>query len=646
MHLSIIIVNYNVKFFLEQCLCSVQEAIKNLEAEVWVVDNASKDGSVDYLQPRFPFVKFISNTENVGFSHANNQALASSSGAYVLFLNPDTIVPEDCFEKCISFLENNKRAGALGVKMVDGCGNFLPESKRSFPSPITSLFKLVGLTALFPKSKIFARYSLGHLDENQTHEVDVLAGAFLMARRNILQDLKGFDETFFMYGEDIDLSYRIQKSGFKNYYFADTTIIHFKGESTKKGSLNYIRMFYNAMSVFVSKHYSGGKAWIFRFFIQIAIWLRAGVTAILSFIGRIGLPLVDAILIYGSFELVKHLWITYARGGEGYGADLVNVALPGFTIIFLLSATLAGIYDRRYKPAKAFYSASVAIIIMLAAYSLLPERFRFSRAVILFGGFTALFFITSLRWLLLKGQLVDDSDESKKHQRTLIVGEEQEYNHAHQLLSEAGLQHRVLGRIAVSNNKTDSIGTVEQIGTLVETIGVKELIFCEGYLSFRTIIEIIQQLPSDISTRFFSANSNSIVGSDSKDTSGQSVSIEGNYNLSIPYQRRMKKIIDILFALFILITFPLHLLLFGVRILENAFHVLLGKRTWVGYAVPDPKLPTISTGVLSTNGRSSKTHLLSDSDSLAKIDFWYAKKYEWIRDLKIILKNYKYLGNK
>jgi hypothetical protein len=404
-------------------------------------------------------------------------------------------------------------------------------------------------------------------------------------------------------------------------------------------------MFYSAMSTFVNKHYSGGKAWIYRFFIQIAIWLRAGVTAILNFIGRIGLPLVDAVIIYGSFELVKHLWITYARGGRGYGADLVNIALPGFTLIFLLSATLAGIYDRRYKPAKAIYSASVAIIIMLAAYSLLPERFRFSRAVILLGGFTALFLITSIRWLLLKGHLVEDGDELKKHQRTVIIGEEKEFNQAQLLLAEAGLQHRILGRVAVNENKKDSIGTVDQIETLVESIGVKELIFCEGYLSFGTIIEIIQRLPSNISTRFFAVKSNSIVGSDSKDTSGESVSKEGHYYLSDPYQRRMKKVIDIVVALFILVTFPVHLLLFGFKILKNACLVLIGRKTWVGYGVQDSKLPSLSPGVIPTSGRLSKENTSPDIEGLKKIDFWYAKKYDWTRDLKLIIKYYKYLGS-
>ncbi len=280
MHLSIVIVNYNVKYFLEQCLSSLYQAIENLEAEVWVVDNASTDNSINYLQPMFPWVKFVVNLKNVGFGKANNQALFQCCGNYVLFLNPDTLLPEDCLTKCIAFIEKNKEAGALGIRMIDGSGTFLPESKRSFPSPLTSFYKLSGLSWLFPASKVFSRYSLAYLGEFKNHEVDVLSGAFMLVKKDVLIKLKGFDEDFFMYGEDIDLSYRIQKMGYKNYYFSESAIIHFKGESTRKGSLKYVQMFYKAMSIFVKKHYEGTSARIFTFFIQKAIWLRAGVSAI------------------------------------------------------------------------------------------------------------------------------------------------------------------------------------------------------------------------------------------------------------------------------------------------------------------------------------------------------------------------------
>lgn len=283
MHLSVIIVNYNVKYFLEQCLCSVERACLNIDAEIFVVDNNSTDGSRAFLEPKFPVVNFIWNSNNTGFAKANNQALAAAKGDYVLFLNPDTIVPEDCFEKCIDFFTVNTKVDALGVHMIDGTGKFLKESKRAFPSPFTSLYKLMGLARMFPRSKTFAKYYLGNLSENENHEVDVLAGAFMMIPKTVLAVTGGFDEVFFMYGEDIDLSYRIQQAGFINFYFSETSIIHFKGESTQKDNLYYVRMFYKAMSLFVKKHYSAGSAGIFNMLIRVGIFLRA----IFSFIAKI-----------------------------------------------------------------------------------------------------------------------------------------------------------------------------------------------------------------------------------------------------------------------------------------------------------------------------------------------------------------------
>ena len=274
MQLSVIIVNYNVKYFLEQCLCSVLNAIKNVEAEIIVIDNDSSDGSQQFFSNKFASVHFIWNWKNVGFSKANNTALQQAKGKYILFLNPDTLVPENCFEKCLSFFQTHKHAGALGVRMIDGAGKFLKESKRGFPGLLPSFYKLSGLAALFPYSKIFSRYYAGHLPENENHQVDVLAGAFMLVEKNVLDKTGGFDEQFFMYGEDIDLSCRIQKAGYKNYYFSEATIIHFKGESTKKENLKYVEVFYGAMTLFVSKHYSGLKAALYNVFIQCAIWLK------------------------------------------------------------------------------------------------------------------------------------------------------------------------------------------------------------------------------------------------------------------------------------------------------------------------------------------------------------------------------------
>ena len=279
--ISIIIVSYNVKYFLEQCLCSVMKGIDEWsmthtqrEAEVFVVDNNSADGSIEYLANHFPSVHFIANKENAGFAKANNQALKMAKGEYILFLNPDTILPEDFLLRCIQFMEENPDVGATGVQMIDGSGKFLRESKRGFPTSWASFCKLFGLTSMFPKSKVFAQYYLGHIDENTNHEVEALSGACMLVRREVIEKTGGFDERFFMYAEDIDLSYQISQLGYKNFYLANLTIIHFKGESTRKNS-QYVKLFYSAMIRFVEKHYADSRGRIYVQLLKLAIWSRA-----------------------------------------------------------------------------------------------------------------------------------------------------------------------------------------------------------------------------------------------------------------------------------------------------------------------------------------------------------------------------------
>ncbi len=274
MQLSVIIVSYNVKYFLEQCLISVINASKKLSVEIWVVDNNSQDGSRQYLECRFSSVSFIWHTGNIGFSAANNLGLKQATGDKILFLNPDTILPEDCLANCIGFFEQLPGIGAAGIRMLDGSGVFLKESKRGFPSPLTSFFKMAGFTAAFPSSKLFARYYLGYLPDNTSNEVTVLSGAFMMVSKEVLDITGGFDEAFFMYGEDIDLSYRIQKAGFKNFYFAGSTIIHFKGESTNKNSLSYVNAFYGAMQLFVKKHGKNSSAIFYYTILRLTIFAK------------------------------------------------------------------------------------------------------------------------------------------------------------------------------------------------------------------------------------------------------------------------------------------------------------------------------------------------------------------------------------
>ena len=283
MKLSIVIVNYNVKYFLEQCLYSVRTAITGLDAEVWVVDNHSTDGSIEYLRPRFPEVNFIENQDNPGFAKANNQAIRMSSGEYVLLLNPDTVVGEESLRSLCYFMDEHSEAGGIGVKMIEGHGQFLPESKRSFPSPWVSFCKIFGLSKLFPQSHLFARYGLQYLDKEKIHEVEVLAGAFMLLRREALDKVGLLDEAFFMYGEDIDLSYRVVQGGYTNYYIPER-LLHYKGESTKHGDIKYVKAFYGAMLIFYRKYYPQ-SSWLMSLLIQFAVLLKASLSAIGGWLG-------------------------------------------------------------------------------------------------------------------------------------------------------------------------------------------------------------------------------------------------------------------------------------------------------------------------------------------------------------------------
>lgn len=255
MQLSVIIVNYNVKNLLRDCLLSVQKAAHSIDTEIIVVDNASSDGSVEMLKAEFKYVKLITNTQNLGFSKANNQGIAQAQGKYILLLNPDTLINKNTFEDCLNFSKQTNNCGGIGVQMLDANNQFLKESKRGFPTPWASLCRLSFLNKLFPNSALLNGYYLGHLSNDENHQVEVLAGAFIWIKKSIIDEIGGLDETYFMYGEDIDFSYRIQQAGYHNYFLGTVTILHYKGESTDKYSFKHIKYFYDAMKIFSKKHY-------------------------------------------------------------------------------------------------------------------------------------------------------------------------------------------------------------------------------------------------------------------------------------------------------------------------------------------------------------------------------------------------------
>ena len=652
MKLSVIIVNYNVKYFLQQCLTSVFKSLEKVVGEVWVVDNNSVDGSVEMVKKEFPAVRLIANKENLGFSRANNQAIRKANGEYILLLNPDTIVEESTFSKVVEFMDAHPEAGGLGVKMIDGKGNFLPESKRGIPTPEVAFYKMSGLTKLFPKSKKFAKYYLGHLDKEHTHEVEILSGAFMLLRKTVLDKIGLLDETFFMYGEDIDLSYRILQAGYKNYYFADTTIVHYKGESTKKGSLNYVFVFYNAMIIFAQKHFAQKNAKIFMFLIKLAIFFRAGLSIMRRIVKAIYLPILDASLIFGGFLFFVPIWEKIPLHTAKDYPDFIWIMLPIYIFIWLVSSYYSGAYDNPVRIKNVFNGIFAGTTIILIFYALIDVKYRFSRALILFGAGYSFLIMTIVRLILHSlNKFSGLSIYSKRRRKIIIIGEKAEALRVKNIIEQVSTNTDIVGFIKPdesSENVENYLGKINQIDEIIKIFKINEVIFCAKNIATEHIISMMLRLSQmNVNVKIAPQDSISIIGSNSINTQGSLYTLDFN-SITKPHNRRMKNLIDKTFAFTFLIFYPV--LFFFVKeklgFIKNIFQVLIGKKSWVGfYPMKNFKnqLPTIKNSVLSPIDAVKQKQNLSETIKL-NLNISYAKNYQIETDIFIILRNVNQLG--
>lgn len=659
MKLSVIIVNYNVKYFLEQCLHSVVKACAKIDAEIFVVDNNSVDGSVEMVEKKFSSVKIISNKDNKGFSKANNQAIQISSGEYILLLNPDTVVEEDTFEKIIRFMDSHPDAGGLGVKMIDGSGKFLPESKRGLPTPMVAFYKMFGLSKLFPRSKTFGKYHLSYLDQNKIHEVDVLAGAFMLLRKSVLDKTGLLDETFFMYGEDIDLSYRITEAGFKNYYFPETRIIHYKGESTKKSSVNYVFVFYNAMIIFAKKHFSKKNASLFSFIIRIAIYLRAASAITVRFIKKIFLPVLDIALLFAGMFFLKQYWSENMF--VNYPKEFVTIAIPGYILFWIISVYFSGGYDQPVKLPKIVRGIFSGTILILVVYALLPEMYRFSRALILLGAIWASIVMIVSRLIINLFRWKDFMLESNTRKRLLIAGDEEEGSRVLSLLKLSGSTHNFIGFVKPYEGKTFSglvksipefekyvLGSTEKFKEIMEVYSIDEVIFCAKDIPSNQIINYMSvATPKEVEYKIAPPESLFIIGSSSIDNPGELYVIDIN-SISKSVNKRNKRLVDFLLSILFLITSPVLILLQKnpLGYLKNIFLVMTGKISWVGYhnqsSNANAGLPKIRNGVLNPLDIIAEKKL--DEQTIHRLNSLYAKDYHVNVDLKIVRSGWRDLG--
>lgn len=651
MKLSVIIVNYNVSCFLEQALNSVCKALRNVEGEVYVVDNNSVDNSLAMLEAKFPQVHVIANKENVGFARANNQAIRISTGEYVLLLNPDTVVEEDTFEKCIRFMDETPDAGGLGVKMVNGKGEFLPESKRGLPSPAVSFYKLFGLSKLFPKSKRFGAYHLTYLSNDEIHSVEVLAGAFMLMRRSVLDQVGFLDEDYFMYGEDIDLSYRILKGGYKNYYFPETRIIHYKGESTKTGSLNYVHVFYKAMQIFARKHFSQKNAKLFNFIIDCAIWFRASLAALKRIISRLLLPILDFICIYVGMFVLATYWqhTVLAERHSAFPKFYFYLVIPIYILVWLLSIAACKGYRKPVKLNNVNKGIAIGTVVILLVYALLPETLRFSRAVVLFSAMWTVIVINLMRYVIRKLHLKGDYFDNQSSRRIAVVGSAEETERVLNLVQMMDTKCDFAGVVLtqeVEQPKSVVIGNLSQIADLIALYHLNEVIFCSKDIPAEQIIDWMTKLQAfQVEYKIAPEDSLSVIGSNSIFSSEDLYTIPV-HTIVQKSSRRNKRLFDVGTALVLLLLLIVDVWFVNDKggFVRNLFAVLVGKKSWVGCQKVEnsPAATTLRPGVLFPSDAFKNREFSEEMIALA--DQLYTRDYKVRVDFATLLNGFRNLG--
>ncbi|MBN8669409.1 MAG: glycosyltransferase [Chitinophagales bacterium] len=645
MKISVIIVNYNVKYFLEVCLHSVLRATNGFAAEVIVVDNNSTDGSMQMVAEKFPTVIRIENKDNAGFGRANNQGVAIAKGEYILFLNPDTVMPEDFFTKTIGFMDAHPEAGSIGPKLLDGKGQFAPDGKKSFPSLSVAIFKTTGINKVFSKSPYFNKYYAVHIGEDETAAVDVLSGCCMLVRTAVLPKIGGaFDEDYFMYCEDVDLSYRIQKAGYQNIYFPEATLIHYKGESTRKATLSYVRIFNEALSTFVRKHYSKGNAQLFTIFINIGIVLRAILGVVKQVLKVLRMPMFDALIMLGTLWFMKEFWVVHVKNIEPIPLNSVLATFPVYIALWVVSLYINGVYDQSYRGLRVIRAMVIGTIMILAYYGLLQPGLRYSRAIIIFSGISGTVIMLALHELFFRLGIFKFIPYDKLPRKAVIVADEKNYADTANTLRRVHYAPDLNGRIATENNKGTALAGINELKPYLFTAGINEVIFCVNGLSYAQILQQMQYCGGAYEYKIHLQGSESFVGSNSSHTAGDLYTLDKRYNLSKFSQQRNKRILDAGLSVIFLIMWPL-LLLFvknGLQFWLNCILVLTGRNTWVGYTTNNSQLPAIRAGILPPYFIAAD---YEPSETVARqLDSIYAQQYTAGADLTLILKNFKYLG--
>jgi GT2 family glycosyltransferase len=647
MDLSVIIVNYNVKEFLQNLIYSIQKAACNLDYEILIVDNNSEDGSVEFIREKFPFITLIANDTNLGFSKANNIGLSRAKGEYILLLNPDVIVSEDTFQKMIDFFKSHRDCGLAGCKILNPDGTLQLACRRSFPGPWIAFCKVTGLSTLFPKSRLFARYNLTYLNENETYEVDAVSGSFMMMTREAYQRVGGLDEEFFMYGEDLDLCYRIQKAGLKVFYVHSTQIIHYKGESTKRSSLDETWFFYNAMHLFVKKHLS--SSFLVEIILRSAIWFRN----IFAFLGR-----RKFILLYSFLDIISFDITLYAASAvyksfttwRGFNEpDLIIIYTVPALLQIAVSASLGSYNKSRLSVLKNFGGIAVGFFV-LSSFTFFFKQYAYSRAVIIITYFLLLFTLSFWR-IVLKLFFKIGSIDQVSAKRTLIVGiNKPAIQIAEKLNSRRTDYHHINGLIGLSQadmgkviNGFQVVGSIHNLKKVIRERKVSEIIFSPEEIPYNKMMSIVAECQNEnIEFKIIGNSLDFLVGKASVTLLDDMSLFDVQYNISNPVFKFIKKFFDIILSVAVLFfVYPFIYLSDRLGKRKTDFKefilkvplILSGKASFVG-----PKeTNNINNLYLGKKGLTGYWYIEnSEGGDTEKLNILYAKNQNIWLDLEIL----------
>jgi len=494
--ISIIIVNFNVKYFVEQCLRSIRSAREGLKVEIFVVDNGSSDDSLAYLRPRFDDVIFIDTGANLGFGKANNVALEQAKGRYLLILNPDTLIGEDSLREMIRYMDDHPEVGVMGPKILTRTGAFDRTSKRGLPTPWVAFCRLSGLSKLFPRSPIFGRYDLLYLDPDESNEVDSLAGSCMMVRDTTYEQVGGFDEDFFMYGEDIDLCYRIKLSGWKVQYAPVTKIVHFRGESTRRSNFDRDKAFYGAMHLFVEKHFRQKYPIFGHRLIDFGIILARLVAKFSKIAPSLLWGLMDGIGLLALLHLGR-----YIRFGGEWFSPTVFFVMSLYSLIWVLSLALLGAYGNRRGNIGVLWLGIGLGLLVNSSLTFFVKQVAYSRLVLLEGALLGGLYVWG--WRILFSRLKTQAGWQRFYKRrTLIVGTgEVSRKVVIALRNQAELPYLPIGLIDPDEQTVGSfienlpvLGGESDIARLAGQEEVEEVLFAYDQMDYNRVLQVVGKI--------------------------------------------------------------------------------------------------------------------------------------------------------